>query len=99
MAAWILKDVADVRIYLKADIKVRSQRLSVRDGKPIEEAMNEIRAREESNRRRYLAIYGIDINDISIFDLIIDTTHIDAEKVVDIAYEYVYNVLHNKGKF
>ncbi len=99
LAAWILKDVADVRIYLKADIRARSQRLSARDGKSIEEALNEIRAREESNRKRYLAIYGIDINDTSIFDLIIDTTYIDARKVVDIVYEYVYNVLHNKGKF
>ena len=99
LAAWMLRDVADVRIYLKADINVRSQRLSSRDGKSIEEALNEIRLREESNRRRYLTIYGIDINDTSFFDLIIDTTYIDARKVVDIVYEYVYNVLRNKGKF
>jgi len=99
LVAWMLKDVADVRIYLKADIRARSQRLLIRDGKSIEEALNEIKTREESNRRRYLAIYGIDINDISIFDLIIDTTYIDAKKVVDIIYEYVYNVLRNKGKF
>lgn len=30
LAAWILKDIADVRIYLKADIRARSQRLSAR---------------------------------------------------------------------
>ncbi|WP_243675661.1 cytidylate kinase family protein [Vulcanisaeta distributa] len=54
LAAWILRDVADVRIYLKADIKARSQRLSARDGKSIEDALREIKAREESNRRRYL---------------------------------------------
>ena len=99
LAAWLLKDVADVRIYLKADIGVRSRRLSARDGKSVEEALNEIRAREESNRRRYLAIYGIDINDVSIFDLVIDTTHIDANRVVDIVYEYVYDVLRSKGRF
>ncbi|WP_243665744.1 (d)CMP kinase [Vulcanisaeta sp. JCM 16159] len=67
LAAWILRDVADVRIYLKADIKARSQRLSTRDGKSIEDALREIKAREESNRRRYLAIYGVDISDISFF--------------------------------
>ncbi|GAB6943464.1 (d)CMP kinase [Vulcanisaeta sp. JCM 14467] len=99
LAAWMLRDVADVRIYLKADINVRSQRLSSRDGKSIEEALNEIRLREKSNRRRYLTIYGIDINDISFFDLVIDTTYIDAEKVVDIIYEYVSSVLRNKGRF
>ncbi|MGC9179745.1 MAG: (d)CMP kinase [Vulcanisaeta sp.] len=99
LVAWILRDVADVRIYLKADIKARSQRLSTRDGKSIEEALNEIRAREESNRKRYLVIYGIDINDLSLFDLIMDTTYVDARKVIDIIYDYAYNVLHNKGRF
>ncbi len=99
LAAWILRDIADVRIYLKADIGVRSRRLSARDGKSVEDAMSEIRAREESNRRRYLTIYGIDISDMSIFDLVIDTTYIGTERVIEIAYEYVYDVLHNRGRF
>ncbi len=99
LAAWLLRDLADVRIYLKADTRVRAQRLSTRDGKSITDAISEIRIREESNRRRYLAIYGIDINDLSPFDLVIDTTYIDADKVVDLVYEYAYSVLQNKGKF
>ncbi|MCG2863560.1 MAG: AAA family ATPase [Vulcanisaeta sp.] len=99
LAAWILRDIADVRIYLKADIRVRAQRLSNRDGKTIDEALNEIRIREESNRRRYLAIYGIDINDLSIFDLVLDTTYIGLEQVVDLVYNYVYSVLRNKNRF
>ncbi|WP_188603054.1 (d)CMP kinase [Vulcanisaeta souniana] len=97
LAAWLLRDLADVRIYLKADTKVRAQRLSARDGKPATEAISEIRIREESNRRRYLTIYGIDINDLSPFDLVIDTTYIDADQVVDLVYKYVYSVLQNKG--
>jgi cytidylate kinase len=98
LAAWILRDIADVKIYLKADMNIRAQRLSKRDHKTLNEALNEIKTREESNRRRYLMIYGIDINDLSIFDLIIDTTYINAEQVVDLTYHYVYNVLHNKNR-
>ncbi len=99
LSAWILKDLADVKIYLKADLNTRAQRLSGRDNKTLVDAINEIRIREESNRKRYLAIYGIDINDLSIFDLIIDTTYIKADKVVDLVYNYVYEVLRNKGRF
>jgi len=99
LAAWILRDVADVRVYLKADISTRARRLSSRDGKTLNDAINEVRIREESNRRRYLTIYGIDINDLSIFDLVIDTTYIGAEQVVDLVYNYVYNVLRSKNRF
>jgi cytidylate kinase len=94
-----LRDVADVRIYLKADISTRARRLSSRDGKTLDDAINEVRIREESNRRRYLTIYGIDINDLSIFDLVIDTTYIGAEQVIDLIYNYVYNVLRSKNRF
>jgi cytidylate kinase len=37
--------------------------------------------RDEQNRRRYLQIYGIDINDRSDFDIIINTEKLTAEQV------------------
>jgi len=98
LAAWILKDLADVKIYLKADLRVRAERLARRDGKSVEEAMEEIRKREEMNRRRYLMIYGIDIADLSIFDLVIDTTYLGPDEVLDIVLRYVQTVLQRKKR-
>ncbi len=98
LAAWIVRDLADVCVYLKADLEVRARRLASRDGKSLEEAIEEIKAREESNRRRYKAIYGIDISDLSIFDLVIDTTYIGVEDVVKFVYDYVMAVLKGKGR-
>ena len=37
--------------------------------------------RDEQNRKRYLEIYGIDINDRSDFDIIINTEKLTAEQV------------------
>jgi cytidylate kinase len=37
--------------------------------------------RDEQNRKRYLQLYGIDINDRSDFDIIINTERLTAEQV------------------
>ncbi len=96
LAAWVLKDIADVKIYLKADLRARAERLAKRDGKSIEEAIQEIRNREELNRRRYLSIYGIDIADLSIFDIVLDTTYLTPEEVLDILLAYIKPVVKRK---
>ena len=96
LAAWILKDLADVKIYLKADLRARAERLAKRDGKSLEEAIEEIKSREELNRRRYLAIYGIDIRDLSIFDVVLDTTYLTPEETLNILLTYVKLVIERK---
>lgn len=98
LAAWIVKDYADVKIYLKAGLEARARRLAAREGKGVDESLREIKIREESNRRRYMAIYSIDINDLSIFDLVIDTTHIGIDEVFTIVWNYTYSVLKALGK-
>jgi len=98
LAAWIIKDYADVKVYLKADLKARADRLARREGISINDAVNEIKVREESNRRRYMAIYSIDTNDLSIFDLVVDTTLININDTLDIVGSYVVKVLKAKGK-
>lgn len=84
LTAWIVKDLAHIKIYLKADLEERARRIAEREGKSYEEALREILEREESNRRRYLKIYGIDIRDLSIFDLVIDTTRLPKESVAKV---------------
>ncbi|WP_291765888.1 (d)CMP kinase [Caldivirga sp. UBA161] len=98
LAAWIVKDYADVKVYLKADMMSRASRLARREGISINDAINEIKTREESNRRRYMTIYSINISDLSIFDLVIDTSLINISDVLDVVGSYVIKVLNAKGK-
>ncbi len=93
LAAWILKDIADIKVYLKANEDIRAARLANRDGRNISDAMSEIRAREGSNRKRYKDIYGFDVRDLSIFDLVIDTTRIDPPNVLGVILEYVKQLI------
>ena len=58
----------------------RARRIAGRDGQSVEEAREQIRTREASERGRYLTLYGIDI-DREIPDLTIDSTIPSPEEV------------------
>lgn len=92
LAAWLLKNIADVVVYIKADLAIRADRISKRDGKSLEDSLNEIITREESHWRRFLKYYGIDITDVSFFDLVLDTTNL----TIDEAYQIIYHVVKMK---
>jgi cytidylate kinase len=85
IAGWILKNVAHVRIYLTAPEDVRARRIAERDNKSYEDALRELRLREESEGRRFRIYYNIDIKDLSDFDLVINTSSFNAEEVFEIA--------------
>jgi len=64
---------ADLKVLLKTDLRTRAERISKRESKLLEDAMQETRIREESEARRYKMYYNIDINDFSDYDLVVDT--------------------------
>jgi cytidylate kinase len=64
---------ADLKVLLKADLRARAERIARRESKMVEDAMQETRTREESEARRYKKYYNIDINDLSVYDLVVDT--------------------------
>jgi len=71
LGAHILK--ADFKIWLDASPEVKAQRISGRDGISLKEAREHIKRREASERKRYMDFYGIDLTDMSVYDLIIKT--------------------------
>ena len=82
LAAWLVD--ADLRVWLQAPLETRASRIyqRERDKAPSYEAvLYRTLQRDEQNRRRYLELYGIDINDRSDFDIIINTEKLTAEQV------------------
>jgi len=72
-----------LRCWLAAPVDVRAERVSRRDGQPLAEAVEQMRQREESERRRYLAFHAIDYADLSIYDLVLDTAECSPQAVAD----------------
>ncbi|MBV9673058.1 MAG: cytidylate kinase family protein [Verrucomicrobia bacterium] len=82
LAAWIMD--ADLRVWLHAPLETRAERIYLREpGKypSYEAVLYRTLQRDEQNRNRYLRLYGIDINDRSDFDIIINTQMLTAEQV------------------
>ncbi len=82
LSGWMVDD-ADIRIWLRAPIEVRAARVSQREGQDPAEAQAEFVERERSEWSRYKALYGIDMSDLSVYDLVIDTARWNAEVIVD----------------
>ncbi len=87
LAAWLIHDRADYLIYTKAPLPVRARRVAERDGIPVWRAYEEVLAREYSQWRRYKKYYGIDVLDLSIFHLVIDTGVYGREEAYRLALE------------
>ena len=75
---------ADLKLWLVTPFDVRSQRIAERESKSVDVASEEIIVREESEALRYMDIHNIDISNMDIYDLIINTGTFDPEKVSEI---------------
>lgn len=74
--------VAAFAVLVTAPVDVRAKRVADREGTSEKAALEEILAREASERARYRAIYGIDLEDVSVFDLEIDSSEVRPEAIV-----------------
>ena len=74
LGAWMAKDLSNVRLLLVAPDEIRFKRIAERDGTSLEHATRETMAREQIQKERYKKYYEIDVDDLSIYDLKIDTS-------------------------
>src|ERR1700734_71935 len=73
LAGWLVD--ADLRVWLHAPLEARAKRIFQREPDKhagYESVLYRTLQRDEQNRKRYLEVYGIDINDRSDFDIIIN---------------------------
>jgi len=76
----VLKNYSDFKIRLTADLAERSRRVSEREDLPVSEACERIIKRDQDNKKRYKDYYGIDMNNLQIYDLVIDNTELSIEE-------------------
>ena len=77
-------DNADLRLWLITPFDVRSKRISDREEKSVEVAKEEIITREKSEALRYKEIHNIDISNMEIYDIIINTDSFNPESISEI---------------
>ncbi len=73
-----------MKIWIKASVDVRVGRIVARENGSFEDKLSETIEREASESIRYKAIYDIDINDLSVYDIVIDSEKWDQFQITDI---------------
>jgi cytidylate kinase len=84
LAGWMAGEHADFRIWLDAPLSVRARRIADREDKPVEVAREETSERRDSEARRYREYYGIDVEELGIYDLSVNTARLSPGAVLDV---------------
>jgi predicted cytidylate kinase len=77
------------KIYMDASAEVRMARVGLREGQTLEQAVSETLDRQRSEAKRYKMYYDIDIDDLSVYDLVIKTDDLDPDQVLQRILEAV----------
>lgn len=89
LAGWLAykNKIKALKISIDADLKIRVVRIVNRENGNIKDRKKEIIKRERSETKRYKKYYNIDLQDKSIYDLVIDSGDKTPEEIVDIILE------------
>lgn len=76
LAGWIAVNerLPALKVWIDARSRERGRRVAAREQVSMETALQANADRERSERSRYLTYYGIDLDDHTIYDLVIDST-------------------------
>jgi cytidylate kinase len=100
LAGWLAAEHADFRFWFDAPLSVRAERIAEREGKPVDRARTETERREDSERKRYGEFYGIDIDDLSIYDAAYNTARWSPGPFLDVLVATIeaYDPAADEGK-
>lgn len=86
LSAYMLSrnNIPAFKVYLDASPEVRMKRIGIREGESLESTCEATLKRQASEAKRYKMYYNIDINDMSIYDLIVKTDDLDPDGVTDL---------------
>jgi cytidylate kinase len=83
LSAWVAEK-PDLRIYLTAPLDDRVIRIAEREGRSVSEVEKETIIREDAEKARFLRYYNIDIDDLTVYDIIINSGLFTADTVANI---------------
>jgi CMP/dCMP kinase len=85
---WLVHD--GIKIWLAGSHENSAKRMTVRDGISFEEALDIVKTRYKENKMIYKKLYGFNFgDDLSVFDIIINTDNLGANEVLSVAKSVV----------
>ncbi len=78
-----------LKVYIDAPLSVRAKRIAGRDRTSVKAAERAIVRRAALERKRYKAIYGIDLANTSAYDVILDSSDKTPDAIIDLVWAQV----------
>ena len=78
-----------LKVWLTASDEVRARRVAQRESRDWHEVVRLNGARQQSDAKRYKEIYGFDLNDTSIYDVVLNSDDQNPEQLADRILAYV----------
>jgi len=95
LSGWMAED-PDLKLYLSCPLEERVRRIADREERPVEEVMKETCYREENELTRFKEFYGVDLDDLSIYDLVLNTGLYSADAAARILKKAIDEYLNNR---
>jgi cytidylate kinase len=89
LAGWLAyrNNISSFKIFIDTDLQTRTSRIIKRENGDLEKRKKEIVERERSESARYKKYYDINLDDISIYDLVVDSADKNPEEIVNLILE------------
>ncbi len=89
LAGWLAykNNISSFKIFIDADLKTRVNRIVNRETGDLEKRKKELVERERSESTRYKKYYNIDLDDTSIYDLVVDSADKTPDDIVNLILE------------
>jgi cytidylate kinase len=92
LSIFMLKDIANYKIWVDAPLDVRAERVMKRDKMSFEEAVKEISEREKIERNEWKKMYGFDYFDQkNQADFVLDNSKLTFEQAVNKILDFIKN--------
>jgi cytidylate kinase len=96
MTGWAAGKWANAKIYYDCNLLIKAKRIAKNNGITVEEAKRIIEERDREDNKKYMALYGIDLFDKSIYDIIINNDELTLKEATIVPIELVKKFLEKK---
>ena len=99
LSGWLAQrhKVPALKVWVRCDEAERIRRIVDRDGGTVQEQADATWEREQSEADRYRRYYGVDLGDLSFYDLVLDSTHLLPDALAAKVTEAVAEFRHHQA--
>jgi cytidylate kinase len=97
LAGWIALNFTDIKLYLTSLDNIRFSRIATRENITITKARKLTLFREEIEKKRFIKYYNINIDNLTIYDLILNTELLSIESNVIIMKNFIQEYIKLHG--